>query len=101
MKHRLDKAKVKPSWKIQLAFINEEIEDTFRKFTKLKLTHRNVWTQSTQFLTFFDKIRFGKYLAEVELAMEDKTIKLHDKRIEFLVMKRYGNLNSNKNNWLL
>ena len=95
MKHRLDKAKVKPSWKIQLAFINEEIEDTFRKFTKLKLTHRNVWTQSTQFLTFFDKIRFGKYLAEVELAMEDKTIKLHDKRIEFLVKKRYGNLNSN------
>ena len=95
MKHRLDKSKVKPSWKIQLAFLNEEIEDIYRRLTKLKSIHQDIWSERTQLLTFFDRFRFGKYLAEVELAMEEKNIKLHDKRIEFLVKKRYGNLNSN------
>ena len=94
IKHRLEKTKVKPSWKIQRAFINEEIEDIVRKSVKLKATYRNRWSENTEFLTLFDKIRLCKYLANVEVHMTEKTIKVHDNRIEVLVRKRYGEITS-------
>ena len=93
IKQRLEKTKVKPSWKIQLAFMNEEMEDIQRRTTKLNSTYRNNWRENTMFLNFFDKIRLCKYLANVELRMEEKTTALHDRRIDFLIKKRYGDSN--------
>ena len=95
IKHRLEKTKVKPSWKIQLAFLNHEIEDTERKRQKLNTTYRKLWSVNTNFLTFFDKVRFCRYLSEIEVYTNEKTQKLHDKRIDILVRKRYGDVTSN------
>ena len=68
--HRIQRTKVKPSWKIQYAFINDELENTSRRLNQLKAVYREDWNRDSQFLTLLDKVRLYKFFAEVELRME-------------------------------
>ena len=70
--------------------MKEEIENTYEKATNLRKVYREKWCGNTSFLSFYDKFRLCKYISNIEIQMEEKTIKLHDKRVNFLIKRTYG-----------
>ena len=94
IKHRLIKAKVNTSWKMQLAFINDEIEKLDGVLERLRVAYRRDWSHCIKFLRFFDKLRLCNLFVKLENRMERKISTEHDTRIDGLVNKRYGSYSS-------
>ena len=65
---RFEKFKIRHSSTIERAFLNDEIRKNQSKLVKL---HREL-QELGQFLSFFDWVRFSKYLANVEQTQPDR-----------------------------
>ena len=72
---RIERPRIRHTLVVEWAFINNEIEKQTKQLKKLRAPYRTLLRATCQFLSFFDKIRFYRYLAMIE---EKTSIKIHN-----------------------
>ena len=92
---RMEKSKLKYSPSIERAFLNDEISKNQAKLKKLKLKLSEIWPAICKFLSFFDWIRFSRYLADIEKTQQDRIQAKHFRNLNWLLKQRFGSIPSN------
>ena len=92
---RMEKSKLKYSPSIERAFLNDEICKNQAKLKKLKLKLSEIWPATCKFLSFFDWIRFSRYLADIEKTQQDRIQAKHFRNLNWLLKQRFGSVPSN------
>ena len=67
MSHRIKAAKVRQTSTIERAFLLDEISKSKTKLESFRIIYFKLWSKVRQFLSYFDWIRFCRYLANIEL----------------------------------
>ena len=89
---RNERSKIRHSLVVERAFINDKIEKQTKQLKKLYVSFRSLVGVACQFLSFFDKIGFYRYLAMIE---EKTSMKIHNRNKSLLATlkkKRFGNM---------
>ena len=92
---RIKKFKVQPSPTIERAFINDEIGKNRTKSQKLHRTLTAIWSKVKCFFSYFDWIRFYRYLAGIEQRKQNRIEAKHFKNLNWLQKQRFGSVSSN------
>ena len=95
--HRIKAAKVRWTSSMERAFLNDEISKTTDKLKSLRALYSKVWLKVRKFLSFFDWIRFCRYLANIEVIKQKQIRTKHFNTIMYLFLffyyaKGYKNL---------
>eukprot|EP00794_Sanderia_malayensis_P010369 gene10369-11449_t len=61
----------------------------------MKNLYQHQWSKIRLFLSFFDFIRFSRYLSKIDQRTEKQTLQKHHKNVGLLVKRRFGRLLSN------
>ena len=88
----IEQSKIRHSLVVERAFMNDEIEKQTKQLKKLHAPYQNLLCTTCQFFSFFDKIRFYRYLAMIE---EKTSMKIHNRNESLLAIlkkKRFGNM---------
>ena len=87
---RIAKSKAKPSLTIERVFLHDAASRALDQFSSLRNSYRSCWHTVRTFLSFFDVVRFCRYISQID----EKTFKLAQKRcdtnIDRLIKKRFG-----------
>ena len=88
--HRIKAAKVRWTSNMERAFLNDEICKTADKLKSLRALYSKVWSKVRKFLSFFDWIRFCRYLANIEVMKRKEIRTKHFNTINWLRRQRFG-----------
>ena len=76
---------------MQRAFLIDDVEKLTEQSRKLRAVYQSHWRAACEFLTFFNTIRFRRYLALLDGRTESKS-KIKNERLLFsLTRDRFGN----------
>ena len=92
VKFRIEKSSVRLTPNIVRAFMCDEIEKSKSLITFLKGKSRALWQEVRQFLSFFDFIRFCRYIAAIDERKERKLSTKNERKLKFLFQQRFGNM---------
>ena len=92
---RMEKSKLKYSPSIKRAFLNDEICKNQAKLKNLKLQLSKIWPATCKFFSFFDWIRFSRYLADIEKTQQDRIQAKYFCNLNWLLKQRFGSVPSN------
>lgn len=95
LNHRLNNSKVKLSLKIERAFISDELQHEYEHLDDLRRIYRCRWKEIRGILSFCDLLRLSLYISKIDQRLSEPERKRHDRKISFLVQKRYGKSMSN------
>ena len=90
----MQKCKVRPSPTIECAFINDEIGKNFTKSQELHCKLTTLWSKVKSFFSYFDWIRFCRYLAGIEQRKQNQIEAKHFKNINWQQKQRFGSVSS-------
>ena len=90
IKHRIDRAELKCSPTIEKTFLRDEIgkKSSVRQYVKVQYVE-NLQSVSS-WLSELDKLRFLRYLSDLDRTVRDKKLLKQDKTISYLKSKRFG-----------
>ena len=88
--HRLEKSRVRHSPEIERAFLSDEIERLATQSRRLRRAYQSHWLAANAFLSFFDRIRFCRYLSILDERAERKTNNQQLRQLASLKSKRFG-----------
>ena len=77
---------------IERAFMHDEIEKSKSLITFLKGKLRALWQEVRQFPSFFDFIRFCRYIATVDEPKERELSIKTERKLKLLFQQRFGNM---------
>ena len=86
--HRLKKSRVRHSPEMERAFLSDEIERLATQSRRLRRAYQSHWHAADTFLSFFDKIRFCRYLSILDERAERKTNNQQLRQLASLKSKR-------------
>ena len=92
VKFRIEKSSVRQTPKIERAFMCDEIEKSKSLITFLKGKLRALWQEVRQLLSFFDFIRFCRYIATIDERKERELSIKNERKLKFLFQQRFGNM---------
>eukprot|EP00794_Sanderia_malayensis_P010354 gene10355-11432_t len=73
----------------------DEIHKAKTSLSQMKNLYQRQWSKIRLFLSFFDFIRFSRYLSKIDQRTEKQTLQKHHKNLGLLVKKHFGRLLSN------
>ena len=87
---RLKASKVKVSATIEIAFIQDEIENISSGVKYYQSQFRKTWVEVRKTVSFYDLFRVSRYICKIneELAVRER--RKHGKKLQYLIQKRYG-----------
>ena len=88
--HRLEKSRVRHSPEMERAFLSNKIERLATQSRRLRRAYQTHWHAANAFLSFFDRIRFCRYLSILDERAERKTNKQQLRQLASLKSKRFG-----------
>ena len=88
--HRIKAAKVRLTTAMEHAFLTDEISKNLEKLRNLILIYSKVWSKVRMFLSYFDWIRFCRYLAKIEVTKQKQISTKHFNTINWLRRQRFG-----------
>ena len=75
---------------MERAFLQDEIGKNLTKLQRLRPIHTRCWKKVRNFLSFFDLLRFCRYLAQIE-SVKQKQIRIkHFNTVNWLRKQRFG-----------
>ena len=92
VKFRIEKSSVRQTPNIDRAFMYDEIEKSKSLITFLKDKLRALWQEVRQFLSFFDFIRFCRYIATIDKRKERELSIKNKRKLKFLFQQRFGSM---------
>ena len=98
---RISKSSARHSPTIERAFIKDEIHKAKTRLLQLRNMYQRQWSKVRRFLSFFDMVRFSRYLSEIDQRTEKHTMQKHHRNVGLLVRKRFGHLLSNPKKHIL
>ena len=93
MSRRIKAAKVRQTSTMERAFILDKISRSKTKLESFRLICLKLWSKVRQFLSYFDWIRFCRYLANIELIKQKQIRTKHFNTINWLRRQRFGSSN--------
>ena len=78
---------------MERAFLLDEISRSKTKLEFFHLIYLKLWSNVRQFLSYFDWIRFFRYLANIELIKQKQICTKHFNTINWLRRQRFGSSN--------
>ena len=93
MSHRIKAAKVRQTSTIERAFLLDEISRSKTKLESFRLIYLKIWSKVRHFLSFFDWIRFCRYLSNIEQIKQKQIRTKHFNTINWLRRQRFGSSN--------
>ena len=93
MSHRIKAAKVRQTSTMERAFLLDEISRSKTKLESFRLIYLKIWSKVRHFLSFFDWIRFCRYLANIEQIKQKQIRTKHFNTINWLRRQRFGSSN--------
>ena len=98
---RISRSRARHSPTIERAFLNDEIEKINAQIWHTKRAYDREWNKIRNVLSFFDLIRFCRYLSEIDQRTENATNDKHNRNIQLLRKKRFGGMLSDKEKHIL
>ena len=98
---RISKSSARHSPTIERSFIKDEIHKAKTRLLQLRNMYQRQWSKVRRFLSFFDMVRFSRYLSEIDQRTEKQTMQKHHRNVGLLVRKRFGHLLSNPKKHIL
>ena len=95
---RIKNSQERSSPTMERAFINDEIGKNQEKLVKLLRKVDEMCLKTRKFLTFFDWVRFSRYVAEVEERKRNQIKTKHFQTVYWLVKHRFGSVSNSGNN---
>ena len=88
---RIERSRARHSPEMERAFLIDDDEKLTEQSRKLQTIYQSHWRAAREFLTFFDTIRFCRYLASLDGRTESKS-KIKNERLLFSLRRdRFGN----------
>ena len=91
-------SQARPSPTMERAFINDEIGKNREKLVRLLRKLDVLRLKTPKFLTFFNWVRFSRYVAEVEERKRNQIKTKHIETLNWLVKQRFGSVSNSRNN---
>ena len=88
---RIEKARVKHSPTMERAFMKDDIRKQVLLAANLKNYYRSLWSDIKSFLSFFDFIRYCRYVSIIDRSKAKETQNKHERNLSFLRRRRFGN----------
>lgn len=88
---RLERSRARHSPDMERAFLKDEIDRLADQSRKLRRAYQIHWRAARDFLSFFDMIRFCKYLSILDERTQRKASNQHLHQLASLKSKRFGN----------
>ena len=88
---RIEKARVKHSPTMERAFMTDDIRKQVLLAANLKNYCRSFWSDIKSFLSFFDFIRYCRYVSIIDRSKAKETQNKHERNLSFLRRPRFGN----------
>jgi len=99
VRFRVEKSRATLSPSIDRSFMQNEIGKNRLMVSSLRTKCRSLWQEIKQFLSFFDLVRFCRYLAVTDEQKENFNQKKNSNNLRLLFQHRFGNKTSfQKNN---
>ena len=93
MSHRIEAAKVRQTSTMERAFLLDEISRSKTKLESFRLIYLKLWSKVRYFLSYFDWIRFCRYLANIAQIKQKQIRTKHFNTINWLRCQRFGSSN--------
>ena len=90
MSHCIKAAKVRQTSTMEQAFLLDEISRSKTKLESFHLTYLKIWSKVQHFLSYFDWIRFCRYLANIEQIKQKQIRTKHFNTINWLCRQCFG-----------
>ena len=88
--HRIKSAKVRQTSSMERAFLIDEISKNLNKLKSFHQIYRAVWSKVCKCLSYFDWIRFCRYLANIEVVKQNQIRTKHFNTVNWLRRQRFG-----------
>ena len=88
--HRIKAAKVQQTSTMERAFLQDEIGKNSTKLQRLRPIYTRCWKKVRSFLSFFDWLRFCRYLAQIESVKQKQIRVKHFNTVNWLRKQRFG-----------
>ena len=80
-----------PELHVERAFMRDEIEKK-RSLIKIQKSHyRTLWSYVRTILSFFDLLRFCRYIAKIDNVKEKENLSKNERNLCLLRLQRFGN----------
>ena len=93
---RISRSRARHSPTIERTFLIHEIEKINAQIWHTKRAYEREWIKIRNFLSFFDLVRFCRYLSEIDQRTDNAINKKHNRNIQLLRRKRFGDNLSDK-----
>lgn len=90
LKTRIEKSRARINSRIESAFLHDEIENSVKEMSTVTQRCAKLKQQAVQFLSYFDLIRFCRYMAKIDARKEDEKVRQNERNISLLLKTRYG-----------
>ena len=98
---RIKRSRARHSPEMECAFLTYDVEKPTKRSRKLPTVYQSHWRAAGEFLTFFDTIRFCRYVALLDGRTESK-FKIKNERLLFSLRRdRFGNVLRNTKRHIL
>ena len=88
---RIERSRARHSPEMERAFLTDDVEKLTEQSRKLQTINQSHWRAAHEFLTFFDTIRFYRYLALLEERTKSKWKNKNERLLALLRRDRFGN----------
>ena len=88
--HRIKAAKVRQTSTMERAFLQDEIGKNSTKLQRLRSIYTRCLTKVRGFLSFFDWLRFCRYLTQIEITKQKQIQEKHFNTVNWLRKQRFG-----------
>ena len=99
--HRHEKSRVRRNLETERAFLSDEVEKLTVQSRRLRRAYQSIWHIADSFLSFFDRIRFCRYLSILDEQTKRKTNNQQLCQLASLISKRFGNASSDTEQHIL
>ena len=88
---RIERSRARHSQEMERAFLTDDVEKLTEQSRKLQTINQSHWRAAREFLTFFDTIRFCRYLALLDERTKSKWKNKNERLLALLRRDRFGN----------
>ena len=88
---RIERSRARHSPEMERAFLTDDVEKLTEQSRKLQTINQSHWRAAREFLTFFDTIRFCRYLALLDERTKSKWKNKNERLLALLRRDRFGN----------
>ena len=92
---RIFAAKTRPSPNIERAFLQDEIQIFTIRLKHVQNLHRAAWTVCIHFLSFFDMLRFSRYISNYEISLDARNSSKKENYLSSIIIEKFGSEPSN------